>query len=569
MGMETLNVSRRIGLSNLDLPYKSAIETVADGLKNMPLFDTLARLSSLNLVMSNERRVEDIEPYLRKVHLNISLQTKVLWFESNDGRGIIFNRQACLLLMQLARHFCDPNLKLEPKKIDLNLGWFFLIANDFLSFVDDLEFEDGKRDENLKRAAPHLTRQVLFNFSPQERYALPRSWLIFQGLKDQIPENNRQDVSALIRAKRPFDLDEYYLILSTIYAYWSRQSFKEWDASFIVINPTTVFSKIKSSPEKYLSILDSMSVDVKPTQKLPDFKDRKGWRKEIYEQFEIRLRPLIKINDVYICADLEFIRCAFWDGPYHLILTHYPNSTTAAAVLNYLGDATEKYIQHLGKDAFGDSFIFDECGNGNPLGDGVVKIAADWIAVVESKAARPGINMVSGDKPITDLSDFNKLVENGLSQMSDRIAEFRKNKGFAERITPILVTAGYVPQHELIWELMLKKLNTLGIFNDPKCDFPFLIDVESWDVICAAKKAGLGLEKIIELRLKDHETKTSNPHYFLYKTTFDEGKMKEPEHPVLLSLFLDRMELMAEAFFESDLKNRTFPAGLWKTVFKI
>lgn len=503
MGMESLNVSRRIGLSNLDLPYKSAIESVADTLKDMPLFDTLARLSSLNLVLSNERRTEDLEPHLRKIHLNTNLQTKVLWFESIEGRGLVFNRQACLLLIHLARHYCRPEATLDRWKIDLNLGWFFLLANDFISFIDDLEFEDGKRDENLQKFAPHLTRQVLFNFSPQERYSLPRSWLIFQALKEQVPEKNRQDVSSLINAKRNFDLDEYYLILSTIYSYWSRQNFREWNPSFIVINPKTVFTQIKSDPTKYLAILDSMSVEAKPKANLPDFKDREGWRKEIYEHFEIRLKPLIKINDVYLCADLEFIRCAFWDGPYHLILTDYAQSSTAKAVLNYLGDSTEKYIQHLGKDAFGDSFLFEDCGNGNPLGDGVVKIADDWIVVVESKAARPGIGMVSGDKPITDLGDFNKLVEHGLKQMSDRIAEYRKIKGYQGRITPILATAGYVPQHELIWELMLKKLSTLGVFNDPKCDFPFLIDVESWDVICAAKKSGMGIEKIIELRLKD------------------------------------------------------------------
>jgi hypothetical protein len=568
MSMESLNVTRRVGYENLDIQQALGIKYLIGEIQGMPLLDTISRLSSINLLLSNERRDNRSEAKLRASHLNPALQDRVLRFEQQEGLGAVFNRQATLLLIHFARHYASDTVVLKnPTHLDLNLGLFFLIANDFLTFIEDLNFRDEDREYNLKLMAPHITRQYLFHHSAQERYSIPQSWLVFEGLKHQAKAHNFIDISGTLEQSRGFSIEEYYSVLTLLYCYWGRQTFEKWDHNFVVINPKTIFSTIKVPPEKYLRILDSLSVEVRPKQGHPSLKSSVDWRKEIYEQFELRLRPLIKINDVYICSDLEFVKAAFWDGPYHMILTDHPRTPIAKKMMDFLGDTTELFIRAIAKDAFKDRFVDILNKKNNPLGDGVVKVREDWIVIVESKAARPGIEMVSGDKPITELRDFKKLIKDGITQLSDRIWEYRQLDGFQGRITPCLITAGHIPQHEIIWDLIEKELQALSLMSDKGTDFPFVMDLEAWNVVCSAEKAGFSISDILDARYRDRSTKTSSPGYFLFKMMFNDQNREEPPHPELLSLFEDRVQLLTTELFQKQMKKRRSPEGSWKSLF--
>lgn len=570
MSLESLNVTRRVGYENLGIQQVLGIKFLIKELENLPLLDTVARISSINLLLSNERREGHTEARLRATHLNTALQARIMRFEQQEGVGAIFNRQAALLLIHFARHYCSETAFLKnPQHLDLNLGLFFLIGNDFLNFIEDMQFLDDDRDYNLRLAAPNVTRQYLFHHSAQERYSIPQSWLIFEGLKHQSKPHNFIDVSATIEASRGFTIEEYYSILTILYCYWGRQTFEKWDHKFVVINPKTIFSTIAVSPDKYLKVLDSLSVDARPKNSHPALKSAPDWRKEIYEHFELRLKPLIKIQDVYLCSDLEFVKSAFWDGPYHMVLTDHPQTPLAKKMMNFLGDTTELFIRAIGKDAFKDRFLDITNKKGHPLGDGVIKINDDWIAIVESKAARPGIEMVSGDRPITELRDFKKLIKDGLSQLSDRIQEYRELDGFKGRITPCLIAAGHIPQHELIWDLIEKDIGNLYILKDTQTDFPFVMDLEAWTVICAAEKAGIPISEIFQHRYQDRSTKTSSPGYFLFKLVFHDRNREEPPHPELLSLFEDRMQVLTGELFQKAIKQRRTTDNLWRSLFNL
>ncbi len=570
MSLASLNVTRRVGYENLGIQQVLGIKFLIKELEGMPILETVARLSSINLLLSNERREGHTEARLRATHLNPGLQARILRFEQQEGVGAVFNRQAALLLIHFARHYCNDSIPLKnPQHLDLNLGLFFLIANDFISFIEDLSFRDDDRDYNLRLMAPHITRQYLFHHSAQERYSIPQSWLVFDGLKHQAKPHNFIDLSATLEKSRGFSIDEYFAILTILYCYWGRQTFEEWDHNYVVINPETIFSTAKVSQEKYLKVLDSLSVEVRPTRSHPSLKSAQDWKKEIYEQFELRLKPLIKINGRYICSDIEFVKSAFWDGPYHMMLTDHPQTPLAKKMMDFLGDTTELFIRAVGKDAFKDRFVDIINKKNNPLGDGVVRIADDWIVIVESKAARPGIDMVSGDKPITELRDFKKLLKDGLTQLNDRILEYRQNDGFTGRITPCLITAGHIPQHEIIWELVEKELSSLPMMSDVHTDFPFVMDLEAWNVICAAEKSGIPISEILQARYRDDSTKKSSPGYFLFKLMFNDQNREEPPHPELLSLFEDRMQLLTTELFQKVLKKRHSETGKWKALFNL
>lgn len=570
ISIATLNPTRRIGYDNLSAPQALGIKFLISELKKMSQLDIIARVSSINLLLSNDRREATTEANLRSVHLNPALQSRTVKFESLEGTGAIFNRQAALLLIHFARYYADQGVKtLNTQHLDQNVGLFFLIVNDFLTYIDDMNFVEGDREHNLRMVAPHITRQYLFHHSAQERYSIPQSWLVFEGLKNQVRPENIFDISAEIEKSRSYNLEEYFSILTILYCYWSRQTFEKWDSSYVVINPKTVFSQIAISSDKYLKILDSLSVNVCPSSSHPSLSNPGDWRREIYEQFELRLKPLIKINDVYICSDIEFVKAAFWNGPYHTILTDYPKSKTAKKMMDHLGDTTELFVRYIGKDAFGARFVDIVNKANNPLGDGVIKISDDWIVIVESKAARPGIHMVSGDKPITELTDFKKLIKDGLSQMSDRVKEYREIDGFKGRITPFLITAGHIPQHELIWDLMEAELNELFIMTDTASDFPFVMDLEAWNVICAAEKTGTSVKEIIIARNKDRSTKTSSPNYFLYRIVFNDQNREEPPHRELLSLFEDRVQILSKELFEKTISKRKSEIGVWRKLFNL
>lgn len=310
----------------------------------MPLLDTIARLSSINLLLSNERREGHTEANLRQTHLNPWLQERILRFENQEGMGAVFNRQAALLLIHFARHYCNDQIELKnPRHLDQNLGLFFLIINDFLTFIEDLKFRDNDRDYNLKLMAPHITRQHLFHHSAQERYTVPQSWLIFEGLKHQADKSKFLDISGTLQISRGFSIEDYFAVLTVLYCYWGRQTFADWDHKFVTINPKTVFSQVSVPAEKYIRILDSLSVNVRPTKGHPSLKSADDWRKEIYEYFELRLKPLIKIGEVYICSDIEFVKSAFWDGPYHMVLTDHPQTPLAKKMTEFLGVSRRHY----------------------------------------------------------------------------------------------------------------------------------------------------------------------------------------------------------------------------------
>ena len=572
MSIETLNVTKRVGYENLGITQALGMKFVIKELQQMPLLDTLARISSINLLLSTERREAPTESRLRAVHLNPALQQRILRFESQEGPGAVFNRQAALILIHFARQYADDTIALSnTRHLDLNLGLFFLIANDFLSQIEDLKFVDGDHDQNLKIMASHITRQYLFHHSAQERYAVPQSWLIFEGLKGQAKPHNFLDISAEIEKSRGYTVDEYFSILTILYSYWGRQTFDEWDSKYVVINPESIFSGISISPDKYLKVLDSLSVEVRPRKGHPALSNIADWKKEIYEQFELRLKPLIKINGRYICSDIEFVKSAFWDGPYHTILTDHPQTPLAKKMMNFLGDTTELFIRYIGKDAFKDQFvdITTKTKENNPLGDGVIKISEDWIVVVESKAARPGIEMVSGDRPITELRDFEKLLNKGLTQLSDRIQEYRELDGFKGRITPLLITAGHIPQHEIIWDLIDKEIGNLYFRNNNTADYPFVMDLEAWNVICSAQKAGIAISELLTARYKDRSTMTSNPGYFLFKLMFDDKNREEPPHPELLSLFEDRAQLLIAELFQKPMGKRKSSPDAWRPLFNL
>jgi hypothetical protein len=570
MSIPSLNFTRRLGYENLEIKQQLGVKFMIKTLTEMPLLETILRVSSINLLISNDKRIDKTESRLREVHLNPNLQNRILRFEQQEGVGVVFNRQAALLLIHLSRHYCSANTPPNSlKHLDLNLGLLFLLANDFLTFIEDLKFKDNDLDHNLRLMAPHITRQYLFNHSYQERYLVPQSWLIFEGLKDKAKAHNFIDLSAILKETRGFTLDEYFTVLTILYCYWGRLTFEKWEHKYIIIDPEVVFEKIKIPKEKYLKILDSLSVKVCPTAKHPDLKNILDWKKEIYEYFELRLKPLIKIDNRYVCSDIEFVKSAFWNGPYHMILTDYPQTPIAKKMMNFLGDTTEFFVRAVGKDAFKEKFKDIINGNGHPLGDGVIEINKDWIVIIESKAARPGIEIVSGDKPITELNDFKKLLKDGITQLNDRISEYREHDKFTGRITPILITAGHVPQHEIIWDFVMKELGKLSIMNDKKTDFPFVMDLEAWNVICAAEKAKIHISEILTARYKNDSVKTSSPSYFLFRLIFNDQTLQEPLHPELFSLFEDRMEGLTTKLFEKIFKKRTTTTGIWKPIFDL
>ena len=172
--------------------------------------------------------------------------------------------------------------------------------------------------------------------------------------------------------------------------------------------------------------------------------------------------------------------------------------------------------------------------------------------------------MASGDTPLIELDDFEKKIRYGLRQLSKRIGEYRAETGFDGRITPVLVTMGFIPLDSMIWELIHHGIRDTGLMDDLKVDLPIMTDPVGWECLCAAVRSGHDARKIFELRLTRTDWKTGDFKAFLYQAVFKQTG--EPPHKELLSLFENIVDRITQNFRSGSLRS-TKLIGAWKEVF--
>jgi hypothetical protein len=161
----------RLGLSDVTT-QKLALKGIFETLEQMPLEATVSWLSSLLTVMKNARpfgHKEDLK--LRAIFCNPGLQSSVANFErTKKVNGIVFSRQAVLLLFQIARKKSLQNTIQPIQNTKLNIGYLVLAANDFLSTLEGDDFQNDDRASMLEKSTPLLGtmgKSTLLPLTPQ------------------------------------------------------------------------------------------------------------------------------------------------------------------------------------------------------------------------------------------------------------------------------------------------------------------------------------------------------------------------------------------------------------------
>jgi hypothetical protein len=580
--MDLTSVKVKIGSSEIGVDPN--LKYVQEAFSKYYYIDLIAILTTLNLSISTLDD-EDIDNKLRNKFINPHANQKLIEFEKSMGKiGVVFTRQTHLILIEMAIKFGKRD---NSQMINLfDIGFSVLVVNSFIALVENTVVEQ-KKAARLKKAkenpkkfrryktididdyADHAFKQYLFNHNTQLRYSIPRSFLVYKGLSEAAkPHLKYIDIDSLISEKRKMNLLELSDVLIIVYSYFGDFKLQYFDSGRFIQKKLIFNGVVETKKVTFQNFLERISVDVDLYRpEIPNYTDLKSWFSYMYKFHDFRLCPLIKANTtdgvLYFCSDINFIISAFWDAPYNIVLTDYPvDQKLKEDFFGFLGDTFECYIQKIAAYAFKEKFKLKVLKNDIPLNDGVIEVENNWEVIIEAKAARPSMELASGLKPIEEVYDFEKLIRKGMKQLNKRIVEYRE-QGYNGRISPILITSGFVPLNSLIWSRFRSKLADLEIFKGTISDHPILLDVESWEVICSSNLKNNDFSRLIRKKLSSKNYIEMPPHDFLYSDYF---VSREPEFEELLSLKSDLWKHSIRELFEKEPKLKD-SGSTWKSIF--
>ncbi len=512
-------------------------QELIERLRPLPPGLVVNTLSKLGILLTNVER-KDLTPHLAQIFLRQDTLKKLARKIQAHGRNDIFlltDRSACILL-EFARRYCRGEMPREVDKEYLyQIGECMLISNDLANeaslqgHVADQALPSEERNREIRRTySSHLFREILFNQSEQFRYTLARSKLIYDLLKDQVPAAERVDLSADMDARFEFSLEDYFLASLAVWVYWSGLTL-DWDHQFTNIDTNIIFPG-GPRKEKFLKVLEYLTQDFQTNADIPT--DRTGFHEWQYKFFGMRSQPLLRSDGRLYCASMKFIGDLFWQGPYYLVMNHFPE-VERLKFTRYLGHAIEGYVLHLLKDCLGQKVGFHTTGEGHPIGDCVIEMRKNWRVVVEVKGGRADTPLQTRAVDPALSNKARQMLFEGLEQLSDRTAEMRAD-GYKGQITPLLITGGNFPVNFVVWDHLGEQVNGLPLFTDKNIDFPQVMDLEAIETICAFVKAGIPFGEIIRKKLKPKWVKEDATIFFMNEIIPALGK--EPAHPALIAL---------------------------------
>jgi hypothetical protein len=348
---------------------------------------------------------------------------------------------------------------------------------------------------------------------------------------------------------------------------FSQQEYNQWNGDNFRIDRVRYFENIKVRREPLDAALAALSMDAKATSaELPSQGDAKGWRDLAYGSFDLRKRPLLSLGNFLYCGNVSFVEDLFWSWPYYAVIDDLTaKGKSRKPFFDAFGEAFEDYVQDLGAYAFGTKFRQITMKSNVPLDDGVIDVAPDWLAVVEVKGARPTVALLLGEQPLTEVQDFETKIRPGIQQLADRIGEYLSESGFKGRISPILVTSGFLPFDPIIWELINTELVQTGIYKLPNVDAPIVCDPVGWEVLCALVKSGTELGTMLNARLTKTHWKSGPFKTFLYE--YIGRPDREPMLRPRISLYGDIVDKLAQRLGPTKLVRDEIGPGEWRAVF--
>ncbi len=541
------------------------INEIIQILKTIPLKAAIIELSSAGILLANSIPSDGTTEKLTQHFLDDYQLKKFRSFERrHEGKMVLMSEQGVMVLLQMARIYCERNA--DPGSIGMyraKMGRAMLIVNDLLARIDDYGQlpNIAARLSILRGLTPFLMRQSIFMDSDQPRYSIPRSVLIFSKMNKIVA--NTFSVDDVIRNACGFDLKTFLEAAFIVNGYWLTQTYDKWAPQQVIINPSTVFSLMGNSASRYSKALDYFTQDtVADAPTLPLEEDVDGWRRFVYGAYDLRKRPLLRLDDGVYCGSLKFTQDLYWHAPYYLVIDNSID-TEKDRFFQFCGDSFEEYIFALTRDAFGENCSRIELASGTPFNDGVIKITDDWLLIIETKAAKPTRNMASGNTPFLDMSEFENKIHYGAQQLADRITEYRRETGYNGRISPCLLTMGSMPLNSMLWELINDGIRDTGLAADLRNDLLLISDPVGWEVFCSLVRAGDSAADILNQRLTQTNWKTDKFKDFLYCVPCQSS---EPPHEGLLSLHEDIVEDICKTFNRGTYKRRSI-GDEWRQIF--
>ncbi|MCB0307752.1 MAG: hypothetical protein KDD48_00150 [Bdellovibrionales bacterium] len=552
----------RLGLSELVGGSPRTMADLIAVLSTLPVTPTRIILSKIQILMANEDS-SDFENHMRTHYVGPACIEALKKYSAVKGAQVrLFTKMAILLVQEVFRQHHDIK-KSGPAEVEYvipKISEAILIANDICNTVT------SKSDKNMAEPDNYATfalPEMLFNYSDQFRYAIGRSYLIYEGLKERCRTEYPDDffdVDAFFKEKLKIGFDDYFFAIFALYSQWSF-SFKDLANQSGLIDPTTWIESplLRTRINNILALFED---SWEQPQTISDVENLEIIREVIYENFHLRKSPLLKIPEGILCGSLQHIMSKCWNGPYYEIIDR-GNECQKDLFFRFLGRTIEMYVQGLLKDAFRHKFKQITSTSGNPIADAAVYIKSSWCLLFEVKAKRPTREMTSsGDAP-AEMQAVAKMAFEGLQQLNNRIADFRAT-GFRGRITPILVTGGLFPINSLLWKHYLHKVESLPMMSDLEVDLPQFMNLESIEILTALKQI-CGITDLLREKLTD-SWKAESLQTFLFSYYFPKYQIIEPLNKTCESLYKDRMAALIRALFPN--KASDFPAdNRWRPVF--
>lgn len=535
-------------------------------LETFPPWAVIDTLSKLSVLLTN-LDVQSVTAQIWNAFLPQETKVKIMKKATarKDPKILLLSDRSLCILTEFARRHCRSGSKKDIDQEYLyRFGECILIANDmatesaFPKKLGDANLpEEERKKEVARNFATFTTREFLFNSSEQFRYTLARSNLIYDLLQHRVKPEDYFDVSAALEQRLGFTLQDFFHTSLAIRSYWANQD-QTWDREHTNIDPAIIFP---SGPRtaNYLRVLEHLSQDF-AIDNDPIPTAREEFHQWQYKFFNLRSKPLLRVEGRLYCASMKFLGDLFWNGPYFLGLNHFGNQKDNFQ--RYIGGATEVYVLDLLKDCVGKKIKFNKTSKGNPVGECVIEMRKNWHVIVEVKAGRADTRLQTEAADPAQSPKVAKMLYDGLKQMSDRIAELRAD-GFKGRITPVLITGGHLPLNSVAWEHYLGTCGGLSIFNDADVDFAQVMDLEAIESVCALLKTGSRLGKLLTAKLKPQWIRQDMTVFFRNEWYPIVGP--EPAHPVLIALNHEIFNNLAKGLNVTD---EEFEADeTWRPVF--
>lgn len=539
------------------------VSSLIEIFENCPAESALILLSNISVSFDNEK-MEKVEDYLRKQLLSAKLNELLEDIEKRTGSRIsIFNEMTLQLSLDLCRQYSpnDDSIKKTMREVGQDVAFASLVGNYFCNYPG--EVEPLKNAETYTKFA---IREGQFNEKDQFRYAMGRANLIYGLLKDQVSKTHQFDVNKFLEETYGFGLEDYFQTIIALYSQWGTQTIEKWDPKVNCMVPE-IFFKNFTNHERLLNVVEYLTQEWNPIAPI-DFASMSTdeLRFYMYSKFDLKSKPLVKINGRIYPMSMRYLILNCWIGPYYLVIDKLRElDKKREPFFHFLGPSTELYCRAQVEHTFGKKFSTIETKLKTPMGDCVVSINPNWQLIFEVKAKRSNLDAITGDKPLKDNSTVRMMLVEPLTQVSDRILEYRKQ--YHGKITPIIVTAGSLFLNEITWPEYFKLVKHLPIFSDTKVDTPIFLDLETFEILCACIQDGQSISKIIREKnskiWRHDDFKTFLYHHYLPNM----GKGEPVNAPVAAA---------STALFE-QLRTKLSPGSSttikaevdWKKVFKI